>query len=181
VVDAKSPSTGGHSHRVAALVAGAAEPLGMTADRGVVRAALLHDIGKLAISNRILDKAGPLTSREWSAVRAHPLHTEAVLQRAGPLRPIAGIAGAHHERLDGSGYPRGLRAGELALAARLIAVADVYDSMVSSRPYRVALAPDGALARMRSEARAGQLDAECVEALAAFALSRGREHGAPAV
>ena len=113
VVDAKSPSTGGHSHRVAALVAGTADELGLGADRGVVRAALLHDIGKLGLSNRILDKPGPLTSREWAAVRSHPLQTEEILSRAGPLRPLARIAGAHHERLDGTGYPRGLRADAL--------------------------------------------------------------------
>ena len=181
VVDAKAPSTGGHSHRVAALVSGAGETLGLESGRDAVRAALLHDIGKLGVSNRILDKPGPLTSKEWTAVRAHPLQTEAVLHRAAPLRPIAGIAGAHHERLDGSGYPRGLTAEELPLEARLVTVADVYDSMVSSRPYRVAMTPDGALDRMRHEARAGRLDADCVDALAAFALHPGREHGAPTV
>ena len=181
VVDAKAPSTGGHSHRVAALVSGAADTLGLESGRDVVRAALLHDIGKLGLSNRILDKPGPLTSKEWTAVRAHPLQTEAVLHRAAPLRPIAGIAGAHHERLDGSGYPRGLTAEELPLEARLVTVADVYDSMVSSRPYRVAMTPDGALDRMRHEARSGRLDADCVDALAAFALHPGREHGAPTV
>jgi HD-GYP domain-containing protein (c-di-GMP phosphodiesterase class II) len=181
VVDAKAPSTGGHSHRVAALVAGAADSVGLGGGREVVRAALLHDIGKLGLSNRILDKPGPLTSKEWTAVRAHPLQTEAVLHRAAALRPIAPIAGAHHERLDGSGYPRGLTAEELPLAARLVTVADVYDSMVSSRPYRVAITPSGTIDRMRDEARAGRLDADCVDALAAFALAPGREHGAPTV
>jgi HD-GYP domain-containing protein (c-di-GMP phosphodiesterase class II) len=181
VVDAKSPSTGGHSHRVAALVAGAAEELGLGADRGLVRAALLHDVGKLGLSNRILDKPGPLTSREWIAVRAHPLQTEEVLSRAGPLAPIAPIAGAHHERLDGSGYPRGLRAEALPTAARLIAVADVYDSMVSSRAYRVAMSSGGALARMREEAAGGRLDDDCVDALAAFVARPGHDVGAPTV
>jgi HD-GYP domain-containing protein (c-di-GMP phosphodiesterase class II) len=181
VVDAKSPSTGGHSHRVAALVSGAAEQLDTGTGRDVVRAALLHDIGKLGLSNRILDKPGPLTPREWTAVRAHPLQTEAVLERVAPLRPIAAVAGAHHERLDGSGYPRGLTGDELPLAARLITVADVFDSMVSSRPYRAALAPLEALARMEDEARGGRLDPDCVDALAAFTLRPGREHGAPTV
>ena len=181
VVDAKSPSTGGHSHRVAALVSGAAEELGLGADRGVVRAALLHDIGKLGLSNRILDKPGPLTSHEWAAVRAHPLHTEEVLSRAGPLQPVAAIAAAHHERIDGSGYPRGLHGDALSTPARLIAVADVYDSMVSSRPYRVAMSSDGTLARMREEAVAGRLDEGCVDALAAFVSRPGRDVGAPTV
>ena len=104
-----------------------------------------------------------------------------MLSRAGPLRPLAPIAGAHHERLDGSGYPRGLRAEALPTAARVIAVADVYDSMVSSRPYRVAMSSGGALARMREEASAGRLDEECVDALAAFVSRPGRDVGAPTV
>ena len=115
VVDAKAPSTGGHSHRVAALVAGAADSLGLGGEREVVRAALLHDIGKLGLSNRILDKPGPLTSKEWTAVRAHPLQTEAVLHRAAALRPIAGDRrraprAARRQRLPARPHRRGAAA-----------------------------------------------------------------------
>ncbi len=110
LIDAKSPSTAGHSHRVAALVVAAAEELGEPATPEIERAALLHDIGKLSLSSRLLDKPGRLTAPEWEAVRAHPLHTERLLCRVAPLRRVAAIAAAHHERLDGSGYPHGLRA-----------------------------------------------------------------------
>jgi len=177
VIDAKSPATAGHSHRVAALVAVAAERLGQPADRDLVRAALLHDIGKLSLSSRILDKPGRLTEPEWIAVRAHPLHTEKLLTRVAPLRSVAAIAAAHHERLDGSGYPLGLSGDELGLPARLLAVADVYEALTAMRPYRAAMAPGAAVAHLRAEARAGRLDGDCVEALAAFAIDP--PHNAP--
>jgi HD-GYP domain-containing protein (c-di-GMP phosphodiesterase class II) len=181
VIDAKSPATAGHSHRVAALASATAERLGQPADRGLVRAALLHDIGKLGVSSRILDKPGPLTEREWLAVREHPVHTGELLSRVAPLRPFAMIAAAHHERLDGSGYPEGLHAAELPLGARLIAVADVYEALTAGRPYRAATTAAGAVAALRAEAAAGRLDGDCVEALAGFVLGPGRDHGAPTV
>jgi HD-GYP domain-containing protein (c-di-GMP phosphodiesterase class II) len=181
VIDAKSPSTGGHSHRVAALARAAGERLGLAPDAGLVRAALLHDIGKLAVSSRILDKPGPLTAREWMAVRLHPTHTETLLGLVGPLRPIAATAAMHHERLDGSGYPRGLRGDELSAEARLLAVADVFEALTSPRPYRAAMPSDAAVGVLRDEARAGKLDGEVVEALVAFLDDPGREEGAPTV
>jgi HD-GYP domain-containing protein (c-di-GMP phosphodiesterase class II) len=175
VIDAKSPATAGHSHRVAELVVGASERLGQPADRTFVRAALLHDIGKLSLSSRILDKPGRLTEAEWTAVRAHPLHTEELLSRVAPLRPVAAIAAAHHERLDGGGYPRGLTGAELGLPARLLAVADVYEALTATRPYRAALEPSAAVAHLRMEARAGRLDGDCIEALAESALDRAHD------
>jgi HD-GYP domain-containing protein (c-di-GMP phosphodiesterase class II) len=167
VIDAKSPSTAGHSHRVAALVEAAAAQLGDPAPQALVQAALLHDIGKLALSSRILDKPGALTAREWEAVREHPVHTERLLSRIEPLRPVAAVAAAHHERLDGSGYPHALRGDELPRPARLLAVADVFEALTASRPYRAQLSTPQALAHLREEARAGRLDGDCVEALAA--------------
>jgi HD-GYP domain-containing protein (c-di-GMP phosphodiesterase class II) len=172
LIDAKSPSTAGHSHRVAALVVAAADQLGEPAGRDVERAALLHDIGKLSLSSRLLDKPGRLTPPEWAAVRAHPLHTERLLSRVAPLRPVASIAAAHHERLDGSGYPHGLTGDELGLPARLLAVADVYEAITAARPYRAPLRPAAAKAHLRDEARAGRLDEDCVEALAASQPAR---------
>ncbi len=181
VIDAKSPDTGGHSHRVAALAGAAAEQLGLPVDRGFLRAALLHDIGKLGVSNRILDKPGPLEPDEWAAIRTHPLRTHELLMRVPALREHAGIAAAHHERLDGSGYPHGLSGDDLPLEARVIAVADVYEALTATRPYRAAIARDDALALLRGEAAAGRLDGDCVEALAAFVDDPHREHGAPTV
>ena len=173
LIDAKSPSTAGHSHRVAALVVAAAHELGEPATPEIERAALLHDIGKLSLSSRLLDKPGRLTGPEWEAVRAHPLHTERLLNRVAPLRPVAAIAAAHHERLDGSGYPHGLAGDELPLAARLLAVADVYEAVTAERPYRAPLRPDSAAALLRDEAAAGRLDRGCVEALVASRRAAG--------
>ena len=173
VIDAKSPTTAGHSHRVAALVVAGSERIGQPASRDIVRAALLHDIGKLSISSRILDKPGPLTDAEWAAMRAHPVHTERLLSRVAPLRPVAAIAAAHHERLDGSGYPHGLTGADLGFPARMLAVADVYEALTATRSYRAPLRPDAALAHLRDEVDAGRLDGDCVEALAAAVREPG--------
>ena len=151
-----------------ALVVAGAQQLGLPAGPEIVHAALLHDIGKLALSSRILDKPGPLNASEWAAVRAHPLHTEHLLGRVGPLRGVAAIAAAHHERLDGSGYPHGLAGDALSLPARLLAVADVFEAVTAARPYRAPVSPAAAVDLLRAEARAGRLDTDCVEAMAAL-------------
>ena len=168
LIDAKSPSTAGHSHRVAALVVAAARELG---EPGHAARSSARRCCTTSASCR--SPAGCSTSRagsprpEWEAVRAHPLHTERLLDRVAPLRPVAAIAAAHHERLDGSGYPHGLAGTELPLPARLLAVADVYEAVTAERPYRAPLRPDAAAALLRDEARAGRLDRDCVEALVA--------------
>jgi HD-GYP domain-containing protein (c-di-GMP phosphodiesterase class II) len=153
VVDAKSPWTYRHSDRVGLIVVGLASVTGADPAtlRDLRRAALLHDIGKLAISNRILDKPGPLTRIEFTAVRRHPVITEQILARVPGCQHIVPLAGAHHERLDGSGYPRGLTATELSRAMRLLALADVYEALTSPRPYRAALTSGTALAVIRTE------------------------------
>jgi len=131
------------------------------------RAALLHDIGKLAVSNRILDKPGGLTEAEFAKVRRHPLITMSILARVPQLRRVALLAGAHHERLDGSGYPRGLKAERLTMPMRVLAVADVYEAVTSERPYRPARSSDQALAILREDVP-GRLDGEAFEALASL-------------
>src|SRR5262245_38697993 len=129
VVDAKSPYTAEHSQRVACLAVVIAERLGFSAEHvtRIRRAALLHDIGKLGVPNSILDKAGPLTEWEWAVVRGHPAHTLQVLEAVPVFQDFAFDAACHHERLDGSGYPRGYNADRLSPAARALAVADVAD------------------------------------------------------
>ena len=120
------------------------------------RAAMLHDIGKLAISNRILDKPGGLTAAERAQVREHPLITARILERIPGFAHLAPLAAAHHERLDGSGYPYGLRAENLTQPMRVLAVADVFEAMTSARPYRPAMGAEAALAdppRRRRAAR----------------------------
>ena len=166
VVDAKSPWTYRHSGRARAIVVSLAASLGADGDTlsDLGRAALLHDIGKLAISNRILDKPGRLTRAEFATVREHPVITERILERVPCFRHLAPLAGAHHERLDGHGYPRGLGATELTTGMRMLAVADVYEALTSDRPYRAALSPDDALELMRAEVP-GRIDREAFSAL----------------
>jgi HD-GYP domain-containing protein (c-di-GMP phosphodiesterase class II) len=147
VVDAKSPWTFRHSERTCLIALGMASAAESppAALRDLRRAALLHDIGKLALSNRILDKPAPLTSQEFARVREHPLITERILSRVPGCEHLAPLAGAHHERLDGTGYPRGLAAPELTSPMRLLAVADVYEALTAPRPYRAAFTSDQAL------------------------------------
>lgn len=168
VVDAKSPWTYQHSDRARAIVTSLADSLGSDGESlsDLRRAALLHDIGKLAISNRILDKPGRLTRAELATVREHPVVTERILERVPCFRHLAPLAGAHHERLDGHGYPRGLRATELTMPMRMLAVADVFEALTSDRPYRTARSPDEALELMRANVP-GRFDPEAFSALEA--------------
>jgi HD-GYP domain-containing protein (c-di-GMP phosphodiesterase class II) len=151
VIDAKSPFTARHSERVAAIAVATATTLGFSDEslRDLRRAGLLHDIGKLAISNLILDKPGKLTVEEFEAVKRHPLVTEQILGRVSRFADIAGIAAAHHEKLDGSGYHRGIHGDELDPPARVLAVADIFEAMTADRPYREPMEVDQALGLMR--------------------------------
>jgi putative nucleotidyltransferase with HDIG domain len=166
VVDAKSSFTFRHSLGVtdaANLIAG---KLGLKPERArlVQRAALLHDLGKLRVPNSILDKPGRLDEDEWRVVREHPRLTREILSRIRSFDELAAIAGAHHERLDGSGYPDGLNAASLPLEARIIAVADVYGALAEDRPYRRKMSADEVLELMAREVPY-KLDPDCFEAL----------------
>jgi HD-GYP domain-containing protein (c-di-GMP phosphodiesterase class II) len=166
VVDAKSPFTSRHSERVAETAAGIGEILGLDAAelRDLRRAGLLHDLGKLGVPNIVLDKPGKLTPEEWELMRRHPAYTAEVLEQVECLRPIAGTAASHHERLDGSGYHRGIEAPALPLPARILAVADVYDALARDRPYRAAMPAERVLAILDADAGA-RLHAASVAAL----------------
>jgi HD-GYP domain-containing protein (c-di-GMP phosphodiesterase class II) len=166
VVDAKSPYTFRHSLGVTDAAVGIAQRLGLTSERidFVRRAALLHDIGKLSISNSILDKPGKLNAAEWDAVRDHPEQTQRILERVSAFRGLAVAAGQHHEKLDGSGYPNRLTGKDLSLESRIIAVADVYGALSEDRPYRAGLPLEKIVAIMRSDLP-HKLDTDCFEAL----------------
>lgn len=168
VIDAKSPFTAGHSGRVADLAERIGGEMGVPVARRrwLHRAALLHDVGKLGVSNMILDKPGGLDEREWVAMRDHAIHTQAILGRIGALADLAPIAAAHHERLDGTGYPLGLRDHEIRRETRIITVCDFYDALTSDRPYRDAMPIDEALTIMAGEV-GGALDGDCFDALRA--------------
>jgi HD-GYP domain-containing protein (c-di-GMP phosphodiesterase class II) len=151
---------------VAEITLAIAEQLGLDAAsvRQLRRAALLHDIGKLAIPNTILDKRGLLTAGEWATVQEHPRHSEEILARVEAFGAISTIAGAHHERIDGTGYPHGRRLDELSLPMRVLAVADVYEALTADRPYRDAMTVDEALDILQRDA-GFRLCAVCVGAL----------------
>lgn len=165
--DLKSPYTLGHSTGVAKLAETAARRLGCTDSdvTAVRRAALMHDVGRASVSNGIWDKAGGLTTADWERVRLHPYYTERVLEKAPALRPIARLAGGHHERLDGSGYHRGDPAALLPLTARVLAAADAFHAMTELRPHRAALNAQAAAQELAGEVTAGRLDRDTVNAV----------------
>lgn len=154
VIDAKSPYTFRHSEGVATYADAVGRVMGFGPDalRDLRRAALLHDVGKLGVSNRILDKPGKLTEQEFAVVRRHPEHTYQILARVARFRALAETAASHHERMDGRGYHRGIPAGGLPVPARILAVADVCDALSAERPYRAALPRERVLQIMRADA-----------------------------
>ena len=168
VIDAKSRFTAGHSERVANLAGqiGAAMGVLPARRRWLHRAALLHDIGKLGVSNAILDKPGPLDDQEWLKMRDHAVHTQSILGRVGVLADIAPVAAAHHEKLDGSGYPLGLRGEQIRRETRIITVCDYYDALSADRPYRAAMSRHDSLAVIAGDVGTA-VDPECFEALRA--------------
>jgi HD-GYP domain-containing protein (c-di-GMP phosphodiesterase class II) len=172
--DVKSPYTIGHSRGVADLAGEAARiaGLGEASATLVRRAGLVHDLGRLGVPNTIWDKQAPLSASETERVRLHPYLTERMLAYSPALAPLAAIAIQHHERLDGSGYPRGLSGGALTPEGKVIAAADFYRSRTEPRPHRPAGTPEEAASHARGEVRAGRLDGDAVAAVLAAAGHR---------
>lgn len=166
VVDAKSPYTSGHSARVADVADRMARRLGLSQPRRrwLKRGALLHDLGKLGVSNSVLDKPAKLDEQEWAAVRRHAELTESILSRIGAFGELARVAAAHHERLDGQGYPRGLTAEAISFETRIITTADIFDAISATRPYRAAV-PVAQTLDMMARTVGSALDPLCFEAL----------------
>lgn len=178
VIDAKSPFTAGHSARVAELAAAMGEQMSLGTERvrWLRRAAFLHDVGKLGVSSTILEKPSALGDDEWIEMRKHAEHTRAILGRIHAFEDIANIAAAHHERLDGRGYPRALAGTEIAQETRIITACDFYDALTADRPYRSALPVLDALEIM--EATIGTaLDPVIVEILRGTVVTSGRQPG----
>ena len=175
-VDLKSPYTIGHSRGVADLAAAAGRAARLPNDEIIMirRAGLVHDFGRLGVSNGIWDKRGALTQTEMERVRLHPYLSERMLAFSPALAPLGAIAGQHHERLDGSGYPRGLTGTAITPAGRLLAAADVYHAMTEARPHRPARTSQQAAAELRIEVAAGRLDGDAVDAVLRAAGHRVR-------
>ncbi len=176
--DLKSHDTLGHSRGVARLAARAAALAGLAGTDVVTveRAGLVHDVGRVGITVSIWAKPGPLTASEWERVRMHPYYTDRALARSGLLSRVGAVASLHHERLDGSGYHRGLAAAQIPPMARLLASADAFHAMTEPRSHRPALSLDYAASELRREVRAGRLDADAVNAVLA-AAGQGRSTG----
>lgn len=166
-LDARDRETEGHSTRVSRLATMMGEKLGLDAEqlKSLERGALLHDIGKIGISDTILHKPGKLTDDEWRIMRTHPDIGSRIVDRIPFLQDCMPVVHYHHERWDGSGYPHGLKGTDIPLFARIFAVADVFDALTSKRSYRKSSSPDEALEYLREQANI-LFDSEVVEALA---------------
>ena len=166
-VDLKSPYFLGHGRAVSELAAAAGGAFGLDqADvRLLRRAGLVHGLGRLGVSNAILDKRGPLGAGEWERVRLQPYVTDRMLRQSEVLAPVARIAVQHRERLDGSGYPRGLSGAAISREARVLAAADAYQSMREPRPHHAERSAEDAAAELRADVKAGRLDGDAVEAV----------------
>ncbi|MBO0808576.1 MAG: LuxR family transcriptional regulator, partial [Actinobacteria bacterium] len=173
-VDLKSPYTLGHARAVSGLAAAAGARLQLPGRELTTlrRAGLAHGLGRLGVSNSIWDKCGPLGAGEWERVRMQPYLTERMLHQSPSLAPLGAIAVQYRERLDGSGYPRGLSGSAISQPARILGAADAYQSMTEPRPHRPALPPADAAAEVRAEVKAGRLDRDAAEAVLAAAGHR---------
>ena len=181
-IDWRDPTTAGHSERVVYYAVKAAQTMGLPPEEIVVLeyAATLHDVGKIGVPDSILSKPARLSDGEYEIMKGHASMTREILERfyfTGTEAQTPHVAASHHERLDGSGYPRGLREDALPLPARILAVVDVYDALTSyDRPYRKASTPDEAIAILREEAGT-KLDADVVQAFVegqAYVIERRR-------
>lgn len=166
IVDAKSPFTSGHSARVGLYTSLLSEDLGLPEPRRrwLKRGALLHDVGKLGVSNSILDKPGKLDEIEWAAVQKHAEFTQIILGRIDVFEELARVSSAHHERLDGKGYPLGLTGNQISIETRIITTADIFDAITAERPYRGAIPVAKTLDIMR-ETVGSALDPQCFDSL----------------
>jgi HD-GYP domain-containing protein (c-di-GMP phosphodiesterase class II)/DNA-binding CsgD family transcriptional regulator len=167
--DLKLPFTLGHSRRVSALAATAAEQAGLPAEdvTDLRRAGLVHDLGKVGVPNGTLEKTAPLSPAEHEQIRLHPYLTERILTYTPALARIANLAGSHHEQVDGSGYFRGSSGAALSTAARILAAANTYDSYLQGRPHRPAMEHKEAAAALRRQAEAGRIGHEAVQCVLA--------------
>jgi HD-GYP domain-containing protein (c-di-GMP phosphodiesterase class II) len=174
--DLKSPWTIGHSRGVAELAAEAGHSGGLPPPDVTMlrRAGLVHDIGRLGVSNAVWDKRGVLTQSDIERIRLHPYLTERMLAFSPALAPLGAIAVQHHERLDGSGYPRGLSGDAITPAGRILAAADCYHAITEMRPHRLARSPAEAATAVRAEVTAGRLDGDAVDAVLRAAGHRVR-------
>lgn len=166
-IEAKDPYTGGHCDRLSKYSVALGERVGLREELCVAlrRAGVVHDIGKLAVPEHILLKPGPLTPEEWIVMKQHPILGERICSPLKSFRHVLPIIRHHHEKLDGTGYPDGLRGEKIPLTARILTTVDTYDALTTDRPYRQALSNEEALATLRAEVARGWWDRSLVDEL----------------
>ena len=166
ITDNKSPFTYRHSNGVAEAAVGISRQLSFSKEDTTFmrRAALVHDIGKLSVPNSVLEKPDELDDAEWEVIKRHPFYSQEILRRIPGFEALSEVAGAHHEKLDGSGYYNGRKAEQLSLEMRILTVADMFDALAARRPYREGLAIEKVFDIMKKNAPQA-IDAECLEAL----------------
>ncbi len=171
-IEAKDPYTEGHCDRLSRYSVALAERLGLPEELRVAlrRAGIVHDIGKVAVPEHILLKPGPLTPEEWKVMKQHPVVGERICAPLKTFRHVLPVIRHHHEKLDGSGYPDGLKGEEIARTARILQTVDIYDALTTARPYRKALLPQEAFKVMREEVKRGWWDGSLLDEFEALIL-----------
>ncbi|MFZ0817284.1 MAG: HD domain-containing phosphohydrolase [Candidatus Sulfotelmatobacter sp.] len=174
IVEGRDPYTEGHCERLALHAADLGRHLGLDRDSIIAlrRGGYLHDLGKIAVPDEILKKGSDLSPEEWKIMKQHPVTGENICKPLKSLRLVLPIIRHHHEHVDGSGYPDGLRAGEIPLLPRVLQVVDVYDALRTARPYKPALGHDHSAQTMREKARQGLLDGELVNEFLSMLLEQ---------
>lgn len=181
-IEARDAYTRGHCDRIAAAAVRLAHRAGLSEDQSdALRVAgIVHDVGKVAVPDSVLWKPGPLTAEETAIIRKHPIEGERICSPLKSLRRVLPLIRHHHERMDGSGYPDGLRGDAIPLAARVLQIVDIYDALTTDRPYREAYTQSQALATLYSEAEQGWLDGELVRIFAPVAAAPKTTHDSKA-
>jgi len=164
-IEAKDPYTEGHCDRLSKYSVAMAERLGLRDELRVAlhRAGIVHDIGKIAVPEPVLAKPGPLTDQEWVIMKQHPVVGERICSPLKSFRHVLPVIRHHHEKLDGSGYPDGLKGEQIPFTARILQTVDIYDALITERPYRKALSSEEAFAIMYEEAKRGWWDRSLIE------------------
>jgi putative two-component system response regulator len=166
-IEAKDPYTEGHCERLSEYSVALAERLSLSDELRVAlrRGGMVHDVGKVVVPEHILLKPGPLTDEEWKIMKQHPVVGEKICRPLKSFRLVIPIIRHHHEKLDGSGYPDGLKGEQIPITARVLQIVDIYDALTTDRPYRKALPPEDAIAMIRKEVKRGWWDGSLVDEL----------------
>jgi putative two-component system response regulator len=171
-VEARDPYTRGHSERISSAAVGFGKKIGLSSDQidALYIAGIVHDIGKVMVPDAVLMKPGRLDTDEMKIIRQHPVEGERICSPIKSLRRVLPIIRHHHERMDGSGYPDGLRGETIPLTARVLQIVDIYDALTTDRPYRAAFSAQQALATMFEESDLGKLDEDLMRIFPTYAI-----------